>query len=169
MAAAFIPNKPPASWLNLSLGTRIKNSAWYDGSEAINRFWLYNGAPSQLLYLVTLLSLSTPPPPQSAFSLSRTPSPVIRHNSAHNFFSFSPSSSLFLSFLIHSSVSVSCLASRRPAAVLRFLWSADFSGTHSELHSTDSSHIPLKGPLQDQISPGVRPPPYVQELLRILH
>lgn len=29
----------------------------------------------------------------------------------------------------------------------------------TQLHSSVSSYIPLKGPLRDQISPGARPPP----------
>lgn len=81
-----------------------------DKSELLQR------SASPQLYLSTLLSLGLP----SASPRSRTPSPVVRRNSAHNFF-LSPSPSPSLSFLIHFSPSGSCLVSARPAAALRLL------------------------------------------------
>lgn len=59
---------------------------------------------------------------------------------------------------------MSCVDPRPSAAAAAAACPSLFSGAqtsvglYSELHSTDSSHIPLKGPMQDQISPGVRPP-----------
>lgn len=137
----------------MSPGICIKSSAWYGEAKEINRFY------SGVLHSYFTLWLCCLSPPSVGFPRSRTHYPVIRRNSAHNFFTstFSP-----LSFLIHFFFQwfMSCVDPRPAAAAcpLLFCGAQTTVGLHSELHSTDSSHIPLKGPMQDQISPGVRPP-----------
>lgn len=96
--------------------------------------------------------------------LSRTPSPATRRNSAHNVSVTASTSTRFS----HSFLCFHVLCRSVPVPSFVSFWSAATS-THSQLHSTDSSHFPLKGRMRDQISPGVRPPSCAQELLRILH
>ncbi|CAB1456789.1 unnamed protein product [Pleuronectes platessa] len=95
---------------------------------------------------------------------SRTPSPVTGRTPAHNFL-FPPSTRSLRAPLTAHSFRFSALSSRLaslPPLVSPPPRPRSFSGsgallTHSS-HSTDSSHIPLKGPMQDQVSAGVRPP-----------
>lgn len=87
----------------------------------------------------------------SAFSGSRTFSPAAAPRPAHN------------SFLSRSTRSLgraqSSLMSGATAAVLGSVSARTAAGL-TQLHSSVSSYIPLKGPLRDQISPGARPPPF---------
>lgn len=98
---------------------------------------------------------ATPPPSlqlyltPSSFSGSRTFSPAAAPRPAHN------------SFLSRSTRSLgraqSALMSGATAAVLGSVSARTAAGL-TQLHSSVSSYIPLKGPLRDQISPEARPP-----------
>lgn len=111
----------------------------------------------QPVYLVTLSSL----PPLSVESLRFTDtftSAVTGRNSAHNFFLRCVDFHSLRSF-ISSTVFISCVPVTRRRCSSPSLSVERRLETHSRLHSTDSSHFPLKGRLWDQISPGVRHPP----------
>lgn len=155
-SCGFCPKRAAvhASCLTPSLGGCVKVSDCADhGDKSVLR----KRSTSQRLYLVTLLSLRLQSASSAHGHLPRLfvgirliTSSSLRRLSLRCHFSF-------ISF---RGVRVLC----RLVPLLSFAFFGDFSGTLSQLHSTDSSHIPLKGPMQDQISPGVSPP-YVHELL----
>lgn len=109
-------------------------------------------SPSLLLYLVTLLSLPLTrlSPAHGHFTRQLVAFRLITTSSMRR----PLSSSTLHSFLPQRQRHVCC----HRVPLLSLDQSGAHTGTHAELHSTDSSHMPLKGPLRDQISPRLTPP-----------